>query len=109
VLFRNARPKFLSAVKELPALVEKAVKALRSGDFKAFGKILNRCFELRLATCGTSDADKQVHAFCEEHGVPSNQTGSGGAAILVYESPAQIRALHRDLPREWKLVEIRLR
>lgn len=107
VLFRNPTPKFLAAVKELPTLVEKAVKALQSGDIKSFGRLLNRGFELRLATCGTSETDKQVHEFCVRHGLPSNQTGSGGAAVLVYENTAQIRALQRDLPKDWKLVVIR--
>jgi glucuronokinase len=103
VLFRTAKPRFIAAVKELPTLVDKAVKALQARDVKAFGKVLNRGFELRLATCGTSEMDMRVHEFCEKHGVPSNQTGSGGAAILVYEDPAQIRALHRNLPKDWKL------
>ncbi len=107
VLFRNAKSRFLSAVKELPTLVDKAVKALQHRDTKTFGKVLERGFELRLATCGTSEADMRVHQFCCEHGLPSNQTGSGGAAILVYEDPAQIRALHKDLPKDWKLAVIR--
>jgi glucuronokinase len=107
VLFRDAKPRFLAAVRELPTLVGKAVKAIQAGDAKGFGRLMNRGFELRLATCGTSDADQQVHEFCVEHGVPSNQTGSGGAAILVYENDAQIRALRRDLPKEWKLAIVR--
>ena len=107
VLFRDAKPRFLAAVKELPKLVDRAVEALQAGDAKGFGKLLDRGFDLRLATCGTSDTDREVHEFCERHGMPSNQTGSGGAAVLVYESMAQIRALQRDLPDDWKLEVIR--
>ena len=107
VLFRDRKPRFIAAVKELPTLVDKAVKALQGGDVKTFGRLLNRGFELRLATCGTSEADVQVHKFCEARMVPSNQTGSGGAAILVYENAAQIRALERELPEDWKLEVIR--
>jgi glucuronokinase len=106
VLFRSAKPKFIAAVKELPTLVDKAVRALQARDTDTFGKLLNRGFELRLATCGTSETDMRVHEFCDRHGIPSNQTGSGGAAILIYEDPAQIRALHRDLPQDWKLTAI---
>ena len=107
VLFRDKKRRFIAAVKELPTLVDKAVMTLQADDVKGFGRILNRGFELRLATCGTSETDLQVHQFCKEHGVPSNQTGSGGSAILIYESTAQVRALERDLPEDWKLEVIR--
>jgi len=106
ILFRQGGPEFLAAVRELPTLVPKTVAALQQRDWDEFGRLLDRGFELRLATCGTSAADLEAREMCRRRGIAFNQTGSGGAGILYSPDPARIAELRRELPEGWGLVEL---
>ncbi len=106
VLFREAHPEFIAAVVELPALVPRAIEALRTGNNTEFAAVLDRCFDLRLQTCGTSDADLAARQFCRDRGFSFNQTGSGGAAILTFEDPSAIERLRQEVPEGWEVLPL---
>lgn len=94
-------PEVRRTMRELARCAETGREAIRSGDRKALGRLMNRNFDLRRRLFGDEALGEHNLALVEiarAHGRPAKLPGSGGAALILLDS----RETERELAREYE-------
>ncbi len=74
---------FISLMKKTREITLKAHEALQKKDWRKLGILMNENWEIRESTLGLTREDKFVKDLILENKGFANQTGSGGAAIVL--------------------------
>lgn len=86
-------PKVLDVMRQKAELVDRARKCLEDGDTGDLRNIINRDFELRRSVYDLSKENIKMIEIARDHGAAAKFTGSGGAAIGIYDDEAHFRRL----------------
>ena len=78
--------KVLEAMQEKAKLVDRAKECLEKGDTQELGPILDHDFDLRRSVYDLSPENLQMVEIARGQGAHAKFTGSGGAAVGIYEN-----------------------
>jgi len=79
----KSNEEFLSLMKKTREITLEAYTSLQKGNWKNLGLLMNKNWEIRESTLGLTKEDKFVKDLILENKGFANQTGSGGAAIVL--------------------------
>ncbi len=79
----KSNEEFLSLMKKTREITLEAYTALQKGNWKKLGMLMNENWEIRESTLGLTKEDKFVKDLILKNNGFANQTGSGGAAIVL--------------------------
>lgn len=92
--------KVLKAMKQKAALVDEAKECLLAGNKQSLGPIMSRDFDIRKSVYSITPANLRLMEIAREHGSHAKQTGSGGAAIGVYDDKKHFKILEEAYSSE---------
>lgn len=105
--FERGEPAVLAAMQEWAALAEAGKAALAARDWQRLDELMNRNFDLRRAVCPLNPRHVAMVEAARSAGCSAKFSGSGGAIVGTYRTPADLTVLRAALaPLECQVVAV---
>jgi mevalonate kinase len=95
--YERGEPAVLAAMQEWAALAEAGKSAIATRDWEQLDQLMNRNFDLRRAVCPLNPRHVAMVEAARSVGCSSKFSGSGGAIVGTYRTPADLAALRTAL------------
>jgi glucuronokinase len=95
--YERGEPAVLAAMQEWAALAEAGKSAIATRDWGQLDQLMNRNFDLRRAVCPLNPRHVAMVEAARSVGCSAKFTGSGGAIVGTYRTPADLAALRTAL------------
>jgi glucuronokinase len=95
--YERGEPAVLAAMQEWAALAEAGKSAIATRDWEQLDQLMNRNFDLRRAVCPLNPRHVAMVEAARSVGCSAKFSGSGGAIVGTYRTPADLAALRTAL------------
>ncbi|MFM7561874.1 MAG: mevalonate kinase [Planctomycetota bacterium] len=105
--FERGEPAVLAAMQEWAALAEAGKAAIAARDWERLDQLMNRNFDLRRAVCPLNPHHVAMVEAARSAGCSAKFSGSGGAIVGTYRTPADLLSLRAALePLDCQVVQV---
>jgi len=105
--YERGEPEVLAAMQEWAGLAEAGKAAIAARDWERLDQLMNRNFDLRRAVCPLNPRHVAMVEAARSAGCSAKFSGSGGAIVGTYRTPADLETLRTALaPLECVVVPV---
>jgi glucuronokinase len=105
--YERGEPEVLAAMQEWAGLAEAGKAAIAARDWERLDQLMNRNFDLRRAVCPLNPRHVAMVEAARSAGCSAKFSGSGGAIVGTYRTPADLKTLRTALePLECVVVPV---